>query len=64
MALPASKDLALSTGIQMTIASSMLLQFWQTLGLVGIIIAVGLALYVLITILVNDRKDKQRAAGQ
>lgn len=45
------------------IASSVMLQFWQTLGLVGIIIAVGLALYVLITILVNDRKDKQRAAG-
>ncbi len=46
------------------IASSVLLQFWKTLGLVGIIIAVGLALYVLITILVNDRKDKQRSARE
>src|SRR5688500_20368419 len=31
------------------IASSMLLQFWRALGLVGFIIAAGLALYVLIT---------------
>ncbi|MDP9178472.1 MAG: AarF/UbiB family protein [Gemmatimonadota bacterium] len=43
------------------IASSMLLQFQKTLGLVGIVIAVGLALYVLVTVLVNDRRDNQRS---
>jgi predicted unusual protein kinase regulating ubiquinone biosynthesis (AarF/ABC1/UbiB family) len=46
------------------IASSVLLQFWRTLGLIGIILAAGLALYVLITILVNDRREKQRAARE
>lgn len=44
------------------ISSSVLLQFQRTLGLVGIIIAVGLALYVLITILVNDRREKPPSA--
>jgi hypothetical protein len=46
------------------ISSSVLLQFQRTLGLVGIIIAVGLALYVLITILVNDRREKPPSATE
>src|SRR5688572_12254273 len=46
------------------IASSMLLQFWRALGLVGFIIAAGLALYVLITVLVNDRRQKPPSAGE
>jgi ubiquinone biosynthesis protein len=43
------------------IASSVLLQYWRALGLAGIVIAAGLALYMLITILVNDRKDARRS---
>ena len=46
------------------IASSMLLQFWRALGLVGFIIAAGLALYVLITVLVNDRREKPPSAKE
>ena len=46
------------------VSSSVLLQFQRTLGLVGIIIAVGLALYVLITILVNDRREKPPSARE
>lgn len=38
--------------------------FDDALGLVGIIIAVGLAMYVLITVLVSDRNDKQSAATE
>jgi predicted unusual protein kinase regulating ubiquinone biosynthesis (AarF/ABC1/UbiB family) len=41
------------------IASSQLLPYWRMLGLVGIILATGIALYVLVTVLVTDRrKDK------
>lgn len=38
------------------IASGQLLPYWRTLGLVGIILAGGIALYVLINVLVTDRK--------
>jgi predicted unusual protein kinase regulating ubiquinone biosynthesis (AarF/ABC1/UbiB family) len=42
------------------IASGQMLQYWRTLGLVGIILAAGIGLYILITILVTDRKTRDR----
>ncbi|HEX6574050.1 MAG TPA: AarF/UbiB family protein [Gemmatimonadaceae bacterium] len=38
------------------IASSSLLEYWRRLGLVCIVIAAGLGLWMVITVLVNDRK--------
>jgi len=38
------------------IASSTLLQYWRTLGLVCIVVAAGLGLYMIVTIIVNDRR--------
>lgn len=38
------------------IASSTLLQYWRRLGLVCIVIAAGLGLWMVVTVLVNDRK--------
>jgi len=38
------------------IASSSLLQYWRRLGVVAIIIAAALGLYMVITILINDRR--------
>ncbi len=38
------------------IASSTLLQYWRTLGLVCIVVAAGLGLYMIVTIIINDRK--------
>lgn len=38
------------------IASSSLLQYWRTLGVVCIIIAAGLGVWMVLTVLVNDRK--------
>ncbi len=41
------------------IASSMLLQYWRTLGLAGVIIAAGLGLYLVVSIIIDDsRGDK------
>jgi len=42
------------------IASSQMLSYWRTLGLIGIVIATGIAIYVLITILVTDRKIEKK----
>jgi len=42
------------------IASSQMLSYWRTLGLIGIAIATGIAIYVLITILVTDRKIEKK----
>jgi len=39
------------------IASSSLLQYWRRLGVVAIVIAAALGLYMVITILINDRKN-------
>ena len=38
------------------IASSSMLQYWRKLGLAGIGIAAGLSLYIVVSILVSDRK--------
>jgi ubiquinone biosynthesis protein len=38
------------------IASSSLLQYWRRLGLVCIVIAAGLGLWMVLTVLINDRK--------
>ncbi len=38
------------------IASSSLLQYWRRLGVVAIVIAAALGLYMVITILINDRR--------
>jgi ubiquinone biosynthesis protein len=38
------------------IASSTLLQYWRTLGMVCIVIAAGLGLWMVVTVLVNDRR--------
>jgi predicted unusual protein kinase regulating ubiquinone biosynthesis (AarF/ABC1/UbiB family) len=38
------------------IASGSLLQYWRTLGLVCIVIAAGLGLYMIVNVLINDRK--------
>ena len=38
------------------IASSTLLQYWRRLGLVCIVIAAGLGLWMVLTVLINDRK--------
>lgn len=40
------------------IASSSLLQYWRTLGLAGIVTAAGLGLYLVVTIIVSDRRSK------
>ncbi len=41
------------------IASSMLLQYWRTLGLAGVIIAAGLGVYLVVSIIIDDsRGDK------
>ena len=45
------------------IASSQMLPYWRTLGLIGIVIATGIAVYVLITVLVTDRKKDKKRAG-
>lgn len=39
------------------IASSSLLQYWRKLGVVAIAIAAGLGLWMVITVLINDRKE-------
>jgi len=38
-----------------------MLPYWRTLGLAGIVLATGIAVYVLITVLVNDRRTAKRA---
>jgi predicted unusual protein kinase regulating ubiquinone biosynthesis (AarF/ABC1/UbiB family) len=38
------------------IASGMLLQYWRMLGLVCIVIAAGLGLWMVVTVLINDRR--------
>jgi general stress protein CsbA len=38
------------------IASSSLLQYWRRLGVVCIVIAAGLGLWMVATVLINDRK--------
>ena len=40
------------------IASSSLLQYWRRLGLVCIVIAAGLGLWMVITVLINDRRHE------
>ncbi len=45
------------------IASSQLLPYFRTLGLAGIILAAGIAFYVLISVLVTDRK-KEKGGGK
>lgn len=42
------------------IASSQLLPYFRTLGLAGMIIAAGIGVYVLITVLVTDRESKRK----
>ncbi len=39
------------------IASSSLLQYWRTLGLAGIVTAAGLGLYLVVTIIISDRRS-------
>ena len=38
------------------VASAMLLPYWRTLGTAGFIIAAVLALYIVLTIIVSDRR--------
>jgi general stress protein CsbA len=38
------------------IASSSLLQYWRRLGVVCIVIAAGLGLWMVATVMINDRK--------
>jgi general stress protein CsbA len=40
------------------IASSSLLQYWRRLGVVAIVIAAGLGLWMIGTILINDRRKE------
>ena len=41
------------------IASAMLLQYWRTLGLIGFLIAAALALSIVLSIMVSDRKRER-----
>jgi hypothetical protein len=46
------------------IASGQMLPYWRTLGLAGIVLATGIAVYVLITVLVTDRRNVKGAGKQ
>lgn len=46
------------------IASSQLLPYFRTLGLAGIIMAAGIALYVLVTVLVTDRDNNSEKGNK
>jgi ubiquinone biosynthesis protein len=41
------------------IASGQMLPYWRTLGLAGIVLATGIAIYMLITVLVTDRRSEK-----
>ena len=42
------------------VASSQLLPYWRTLGMIGFIIAAVVALYIVITITMSDRRGNRR----
>jgi predicted unusual protein kinase regulating ubiquinone biosynthesis (AarF/ABC1/UbiB family) len=42
------------------VASSQLLPYWPTLGMLGFVIAAVLAIYIVLTIMVSDRKNDRR----
>jgi predicted unusual protein kinase regulating ubiquinone biosynthesis (AarF/ABC1/UbiB family) len=46
------------------IASGQMLPYWRTLGLAGIVLATGIAVYVLITVLVTDRRSTKSSHKQ
>jgi ubiquinone biosynthesis protein len=41
------------------VASAMLLPYWRILGLIGFVVAAGIALYIVFTIMVSDRTSKR-----
>jgi len=46
------------------IASGQMLPYWRTLGLAGIVLATGIAVYVLITVLVTDRRSEKKGGSK
>jgi ubiquinone biosynthesis protein len=42
------------------VASSQLLPYWRTLGTIGFVIAAVLAIYIVVTILISDRRGERR----
>jgi predicted unusual protein kinase regulating ubiquinone biosynthesis (AarF/ABC1/UbiB family) len=46
------------------VASGQMLPYWRTLGLAGIVLATGIGVYMLITILVSDRRSEKEGGSR